>query len=124
MLSKLKDEGYSLGIVTNGFGEFQSRSIEGLGIQGYLDAVLISDIEGVRKPQLEIFRRAVEKLDVRSADSTFVGDNPEVDIVGAKRAGMKTIWKRHPYSSAPESVDAIIDNLDKIPLILKSFEHK
>ena len=124
MLSKLKSEGYSLGIVTNGFGEFQSRSIDGLGIRRYLDAVLISDVEGVRKPQLAIFQRAMEKLDVRSADSTFVGDNPDADIAGAKRAGMRTIWKRHLYSSAPEKVDAIIDNLDEIPLILQSFEHK
>ena len=124
MLSELKDEGYSLGIVTNGFGEFQSRSIDGLGIRRYLDAVLISDVEGVRKPQLAIFQRAMEKLDVRSADSTFVGDNPDADIAGAKRAGMKTIWKRHPYPSAPEKVDAIVDNLDEIPLVLKSFEQK
>ena len=124
MLSKLKSEGYSLGIVTNGFGEFQSRSIDGLGIRSYLDAVLISDVEGVRKPQLEIFQRAMQKLNVQAADSTFVGDNPEADIAGAKRAKMKAIWKRHPYSSAPQEADAIIDGLNEIPLILKAFEHK
>ena len=121
VLEKLKSEGYSLGIVTNGFGEFQSRSIEGLGIRSYLDTVLISETEGVRKPQLEIFQRAMDRLGVIAFNSTFVGDNPDADIAGAKGAGMKTIWKRHPYSSEPDKVDAIIDNLDEIPLILQSF---
>ena len=124
MLSKLKSEGYSLGIVTNGFGEFQSRSIDGLGIRHYLDAVLISNVEGIRKPQLEIFQRAMETLDVCAADSTFVGDNPDADIAGAKSAEMRTIWKRHPYSSAPNQVDAILDGLNEIPLVLKLFERK
>ena len=124
MLSELKDEGYSLGIVTNGFGEFQSRSIDGLGIRRYLDAVLISDVEGVRKPQLEIFQRAMDTLDVCAADSTFVGDNPDADIAGAKSAGMRTIWKRHSYSSASHQADAIVDGLNEIPLVLKSFECK
>ncbi|MGB3789514.1 MAG: HAD family hydrolase [Phormidesmis sp.] len=123
-LSELKSKGYSLGIVTNGFGEFQSRSIEGLGIRAYLDAVLISDVEGVRKPQIEIFQRAMDRLEVLATNSTFVGDNPDADIAGAKKAGMKTIWKRHPYSSEPHQADAIIDGLNEIPLILKSFEHK
>ena len=124
MLSELKDEGYALGIVTNGFGDFQSRSIKGLGIQSYLDAVLISDIEGVRKPQLEIFQSAMDKLGVLAANSTFVGDNLDADIEGARKAEMRTIWKRHPYSSTTQEVDAVIDNLNEIPLILKSFEHR
>ena len=124
MLSELKSEGYLLGIVTNGFSEFQSRSIDGLGIGSYLDAVLISDVEGVRKPQLEIFQRAMQQLDVQAAHSIFVGDNPEADIAGAKRAGMKAIWKRHPYSPEPRQADATVDDLNEILLILKSFEHK
>ena len=124
MLRELQGEGYLLGLVTNGFGEFQSRSIAGLGIQSYLDTVLISDVEGVRKPQLEIFQRAMQKLDVQAANSTFIGDNPAADIAGAKRANMRAIWKRHPYSSAPEEADAIIDDLTEIPPILKSFEHE
>ena len=121
MLSELKDEGYLLGVVTNGFGEFQSRSLAGLDIQSCFDTVLISDAEGVRKPQMEIFQRAMQKLDVQAANSTFVGDNPDADIVGARRAKMRTIWKRHSYSPAPKEVDSIIDDLSEIPLILKSF---
>jgi putative hydrolase of the HAD superfamily len=64
MLSVLKQQGYSLGIVTNGLGQFQTRSVAGLGIRDYFDTILISEIEQVRKPQLEIFQRAMARLRV------------------------------------------------------------
>jgi putative hydrolase of the HAD superfamily len=38
MLGMLKQQGYLLGIITNGRGKFQSRSIAGLGIQDYFDS--------------------------------------------------------------------------------------
>jgi len=57
MLDALKQQRYLLGIVTNGRGKFQSRSIAGLGIGDYFDVILISEVEQVRKPQPEIFRR-------------------------------------------------------------------
>ncbi len=46
----LKQQGYLLGIITNGRSIFQTRSIQGLGIQSYFDTVLISEVEQVRKP--------------------------------------------------------------------------
>ena len=79
--------------MTNGRSEFQRRSISGLGIQNDLDVVLVSEEEQIRKPQVEIFQRAVNRLAVRASESVFVGDNPEADITGAKNAGMKTIWE-------------------------------
>jgi putative hydrolase of the HAD superfamily len=120
MLNKLKEQGYLLGIISNGRGEFQMRAISGLGIQDYFDVILISETEGIRKPQPDIFYRAVEKLGISSEDSFFVGDNPEADILGAKSAKMYTIWKRNSHWLEPESADAIIDELSEIPLLLDS----
>jgi putative hydrolase of the HAD superfamily len=120
MLNKLKEQGYLLGIISNGRGEFQMRAISGLGIQDYFDIILISETEGIRKPQPDIFHRAVEKLGISSEDSFFVGDNPEADILGAKSAKMYTIWKRNSHWLEPESADAIIDELSEIPLLLDS----
>jgi putative hydrolase of the HAD superfamily len=120
MLNKLKEQGYLLGIISNGRGEFQMRAISGLGIQDYFDVILISETEGIRKPQPDIFHRAVEKLGISSEDSFFVGDNPEADILGAKSAKMYTIWKRNSHWLEPESADAIIDELSEIPLLLDS----
>ena len=119
-LSQLKQEGYLLGMITNGLGQFQSRVIDGLGIRDYFDAILISEIEQVRKPQPEIFQRAIARLGVTALESVFVGDHPEADMMGAKNAGMKTIWKRNSNWLQPEA-DAIIHDLDAIPSILQQF---
>ena len=91
-LYALVTRGYMLGVVTNGRSPFQERNIEALGIAHYFDAVLVSATEGVRKPESEIFMRAAQRLDVRTEDIIFVGDNPQADIAGAQRCGMKTIW--------------------------------
>ena len=124
MLDELKQQGYLLGIITNGRGQFQARAIEGLGIREYFDAILISEVEQIRKPQIEIFERAMNRLGVLASDSVFVGDHPEADIAGARGAMMKTIWKRNSYWAEAKEADAIIDKLSEIPWILKGFHRR
>jgi putative hydrolase of the HAD superfamily len=121
MLNELKKQDYLLGIVTNGRSPFQARAIDGLGIRDYFDAILISEVEQVRKPQVEIFQRAMNRLAVLASDSVFVGDHPEADIVGAKGAMMKTIWKRNLSWTEAKEADATIDELSEIPPILAQF---
>lgn len=121
MLDELKQRGYLLGIITNGRGQFQARVIDGLGIRDYFDIILISEVEQVRKPQVEIFQRALERLAVSASDSVFIGDHPEADIAGAKSARMKTIWKHNSSWAEVKEADAIIDELNQIPAILEQF---
>jgi putative hydrolase of the HAD superfamily len=121
MLDTLQQKGYRLGIITNGRGEFQAKAISVLGIQSYFDAILISEIEQVRKPETEIFNRAITRLGGLAQDSVFVGDNPEADILGAKSANLRTIWKRSPLWREAAGSDATIDELREIPAILEKF---
>ena len=114
-LSTLRRRGLRMGLVTNGRIASQQPKIDGLGIAGYFDAILISEAEGVRKPDPEIFRRASSRLGVTAGETVMVGDNPEADIQGAKSFGMKAIWKRDTYWSPPELVDAVIDELEELP---------
>lgn len=118
MLRALREEGYRLGVVSNGREAFQMRVIGALGIQAYFDTVLISEAEGVRKPDPEIFRRALQRLGVRPEESVFVGDHPEADIAGARRAGLRTIWKRDLTWGEPTRYDAAVNGLDELPAVL------
>jgi putative hydrolase of the HAD superfamily len=120
MLILLKKQGYLLGIISNGWGEFQTHAIAGSGIQDYFNVILISDFEQIRKPQAEIFHRAAQRLGVMHQECVFVGDNPEADIIGAKNAGMKAIWKRNLSWQESKEADAIVDELHEIPLIIQS----
>lgn len=121
MLDTLKKHEYSLGIITNGRGTFQTRAIQGLGIEHYFDAILVSDTEGIKKPDIRIFHRALDKLGVKANASVFVGDHPQADIEGAKNAGMKTIWKRDAYWPIAFEADATIDDLAEIPIVIRGF---
>jgi putative hydrolase of the HAD superfamily len=97
-LHTLKSAGKCLGIVTNGQAAWQTRKLEGLGLGSFFDTVLISETEGIRKPDARIFHRALERCGVeRPADAMFVGDQPEVDVAGAHAAGLVAVWKRVPY---------------------------
>ena len=60
-------------------------------------------------------------MGISALNSVFVGDHPEADIAGAKGAMMKTIWKRNSSWAEAKEADAIIDELNEIPAILKQF---
>ena len=73
-----------MGLITNGAVDSQQPKIDGLGIARYFDTMLISEAEGVAKPDAEIFRRATDNLGVSPDQAVMIGDNPEADIRGAK----------------------------------------
>ncbi len=93
-LATLRQQGLKLGLVTNGRVASQQPKIDGLGISGYFDTVLISESEGIAKPDPEIFLRAVGSLGISVEEAVMVGDNPAADVGGAKECGMRAIWKR------------------------------
>ena len=114
-LKRLRDRGLSLGLVTNGSNASQNPKIDGLGIRHLFGVVLVSEAEGVKKPEPEIFLRALRTLNVMPEDAVFVGDNPEADIRAAKSVGLKTVWMEDPYWQVPGNADATISELCALP---------
>lgn len=121
MLEDLKKQGVSLGIITNGFGHFQLHNIKALGIEQYFEVLLISEWEGIKKPNPEIFTRALSKLQVKPEESMFIGDHPVNDVEAAKKVGMIGVWKRDSAWDEP-TADYIIDDLIEVPLIVRKFD--
>jgi putative hydrolase of the HAD superfamily len=114
MLSALVARGYRLGIVTNGRSPFQERNIASLGILHYFSTVMVSDAEGVRKPNPEIFLRAAARLEARADEVIFIGDNPQADIAGAQKCGMKAIWFAPHAVGNCAYADGICNGLDDV----------
>ena len=117
-LSSLRARGLKLGLITNGSIRMQGAKLKCLGLASAFDAVLISDAEGVSKPDPEIFRRALERLATRAERAVFVGDHPDVDVAGARGAGMKAIWRRSPAQFPVVEADAVIETLDDLLALL------
>ncbi|MFC4410448.1 HAD family hydrolase [Chungangia koreensis] len=110
-------KGFRLGMITNGLQDVQFSNIKALGLDRLLDVILISESEGVAKPDLEIFKRAAERLGVQTDECVFVGDHPDKDIRAAQNAGMQAVWKRDPNYEAPE-VNYIVEDLVEVVSIL------
>jgi putative hydrolase of the HAD superfamily len=119
-LSSLRASGLKLGLITNGSVPMQSRKLECLALSPMFDTILISDAEGIAKPDPRIFHLALERLEVRGAHAIFVGDNPDVDVAGARAAGMRAIWRREPRDSRTVEADGVIDTLVELVSLLES----
>jgi putative hydrolase of the HAD superfamily len=117
-LETLRTRGIRLGIITNGPSYWQSSKLEALAIAPYFDAILISEAEGVQKPDARIFARALERCGIQASESMFVGDHPDIDIAGARAAGLMPVWKRMPYWSVPDGVVQIDQLSEILPLCL------
>jgi len=122
-LFSLRVSGIKLGLITNGSVRMQSAKLTYLALSPIFDTILISDAEGISKPMPEIFHRALERLSANPAHAVFVGDHPEIDVAGARAAGMRAIWRRdHSVSRAVEA-DAVIEKLGDL-LTLLGLEQK
>jgi HAD superfamily hydrolase (TIGR01549 family) len=95
-LTRLREAGWLLGIVTNGSTVVQHRKIDHVGLRGYVDVVVDSEAAGSRKPDRRIFELAAGKLGVEPGpDGWMVGDMLDKDIEGGIAAGLHTIWLPH-----------------------------
>jgi FMN phosphatase YigB (HAD superfamily) len=94
-LAALAATGVRLGIVSNADGmigeRLRARELlqvgPGLGVE--VDCVIDSGAVGVMKPDPRIFQLALDAMAVDAADGWYVGDMPGIDVVGARRAGLR-----------------------------------
>ena len=96
------------------------------GFDSELDAVVISESVGIRKPRPEIFEAVLKELGVGPREALHVGDSLHADVAGAAALGIRTAWitRRVADPAAAESryrgpsPDARIDDIAEIPRLL------
>ena len=107
---------YRLGVLSNNWGNVEGWCRE-YGFSPYLEVFVDSGLEGVSKPDVRIFRIALERLGLNGRDVVHVGDRYETDIVGAKKAGLWTVWIKNPTTGQRGNdgmADVIIRSLDDL----------
>jgi HAD superfamily hydrolase (TIGR01549 family) len=88
-LRALAERGIACGVVSNALaGSGSRRLVRQHGFEPYLAAQVYSDETGVRKPNPDIFRIAAGQLGVDLADTWYVGDQIDRDVLGARRASV------------------------------------
>jgi HAD superfamily hydrolase (TIGR01509 family) len=121
-LEHLRQNAYRMGLVSNISlrPDLMRADLERMGLAHYLDATVFSSEVGVRKPDLRIFREALDRLGVEPAETVFVGDRLYDDVSGAQAAAMRAVLTRQfRQEDDPEyAPDAVIPHLSELPAVL------
>lgn len=115
-LERLRAKGITLGVISN-FEGWLERLLDALDVGHFFEVTVISGIEGVEKPDPEIFRIALERAKVAPERAVYVGDNPLFDIEPARGAGMFAVLidRRDHY---PDSDAVRITSLEDLPGVI------
>lgn len=118
VLATLKREGYFLGLITNGREDLQTSTIKALKIAPFFDIILISESLGIKKPDLRIFKHALNQLGIEPSKAVYVGDHPINDVEASIRLGMTGIWKKTEYWDG-EGIQYKIEELSDLLKLIK-----
>lgn len=123
-LAAMRGAGLRLGVLSNTFvpGFVHDRHLELAGLLEFFPVRVYSSAVGYRKPDRRIFQAAVAGLGVPAGETLFVGDLVKTDIIGARRAGMRTALKQpfanlRPHRLADHVVRQIADLVELVPAL-------
>lgn len=111
VLKRLRGAGLRLGVVSNSDGRVE-EALRDARIEEYFDVVIDSQAVGFEKPDPRIFDAALDQLGLRPGEVVYIGDIYEVDVVGARRAGLDVILL-DPLGNHAERDACTARNLDE-----------
>ncbi len=117
-LTDLKNDGFNMHIITNGFKEVQFRKLKNCGFEDFFEIIVCSEEVGKNKPAPEVFQYAMQKANAIPTNSVMIGDDLRVDIIGGANAGMHTILFDPNKKYRKHCSDYQIKSLNQIPEIL------
>jgi putative hydrolase of the HAD superfamily len=90
-LSILRERGYQMHIITNGFSEVQHDKLRNCGLGEFFSKIFISEEIQTTKPHRKIFEHALKTTNAKKKKSLMIGDSWETDIEGALNFGIDQI---------------------------------
>ncbi len=116
-LEYLQDK-YKLYIITNGFNEVQFTKLKNSNLDKYFDKVFTSENAGAQKPNPIIFEHALNNADATATESIMIGDDLQVDILGAKNYGLDQVFFNPFKKEHSEDITHEINSLKELQEIL------
>ena len=113
-LAALRARGYRLAVVSNADGRVRAL-LETAGLAEYFEFIVDSSEVGVEKPDPRIFHAATGRLDLPPAACAYVGDIYEIDVLGARAAGLEAILIGG--GEAPEDVPRVTGLTELLDLL-------
>lgn len=111
---------HRVGLLTNGAPDLQREKLLNSGLGPLFHAVAVSGEHDIGKPQPEIFHRLLAELGTAPAEALMIGNSLERDILGARNAGIPSVWLKVPGSEEPADVqpDHTILGLAELPALV------
>lgn len=101
-------------------GRVVREHLDRLGLLHHLEVLVFSDEMGVPKPNVKVFRAALEPLGVEANLCVHVGDIKRTDVAGGRGAGMKTvrIVENHDDQSDLDEADEVVEGHAELQAVL------
>lgn len=118
LLDALKSR-VKIAVLSNSYYNLQMSKLTVCGLDKFVDVTVVSEHAGVTKRDTKIFIETLKKLDCNPDEAVMVGDSWEVDILGAHKAGMQSIWYNQYNQPIPDpSIAPEIDSYFPIQKVL------
>lgn len=104
LIAGLKARGAKLYILSNAQAAVTRDELDELGFTNKFDGILLSSECGCKKPDPKFFRMLFDKYGIQKRDALMVGDEYKSDIIGAKNAGIKSIWAKDGAPSVAQKI--------------------
>jgi len=119
VLTKLKNKKLRLGVLTDAPRLQAWLRLTEMNLVRYFDVVLGYEDTGKLKPSKEPFQKALMKMKLKAEEVVYVGDNPNRDILGAKKVGMKTVLAKYgQYAKGKGKADWEIEGVNELGEII------
>ena len=120
VLKTLREAGLATAILSNAPPMMLEAAVESAGIGDRLDAVISADRLGVYKPSAQVYRLALDELDVARTQVSFQSSNGW-DAAGAATFGFRVVWCNRTGQARermPDAPDVEVRTLDELPAIV------
>ena len=117
-LGYLKEKGYQLHIISNGFDALQKEKVHHAQLLPFFNKIITSERARFSKPDRRIFEFALKETGALCSESIMIGDDFKNDVVGAWNFGMDQVYIQNAHST-PKNLKPTftIDSLDQLSQI-------
>lgn len=112
ILDWLKSNNYRIGLISNASDTNDVYALlDQFDLTNYFEHIVISAEFGLRKPHRDIFFHSMDLFGVTPQLCAMVGDRMDMDILGAKNAGITSIWitRRSIHKAIKKRFDYVPD---------------
>ncbi|BAV09959.1 putative hydrolase of the HAD superfamily [Filimonas lacunae] len=118
ILNYLRNKGYRMHLITNGFDEVQHCKLASSNLTHFFEEVITSQKSNSLKPNKAIFEFALQATGATVRESIMIGDNLDADIQGGMNAGLDTVFVNHLNVQAHIQPTYTILHLQELETIL------